>query len=122
MKFVRSIIPIVAIIGLLALNTGCYKDNKETMYPRSSCDTTNVTWSKDIRPIINASCAFVGCHNADRSGGYNLSNFEGVKAMVDNNRFLAVIESGSMPKNATKLDNCTINKVRSWINKGALEN
>lgn len=111
------------LLCLSLMQMGCYKDNKESMYPRTGvCDTSNVTWSKDIKGIVDNSCAISGCHNAAASGGYNLSNFAGVKMMVDNNRFLAVIESGSMPKNASKLDNCTINKVRSWIAKGALQN
>lgn len=111
----------IAIAGT-ALSTGCYKDSKEAMYPSVGCDTTNITWTKDIKGIVNNSCALSGCHDAAASGGYNFNTYSGVKTMVDNNRFLAVIESGSMPKNASKLDNCTINKVRRWINNGALEN
>lgn len=111
------------LLGLSLIQMGCYKDNKESMFPTTGiCDTTNVSWGKDIQAIVNTSCAISGCHNAAASGGYNLSNYAGVKTMVDNNRFIAVIESGSMPKNASKLDNCTISKVRSWISKGALQN
>lgn len=120
----KATISIFTIIMFLAtINFGCYKDNKEAMYPSTgSCDTGAVSYAKDISSIIKNSCATSGCHNASASGGYNLSSYSGVKTMVDNNLFLAVIESGSMPKNASKLDNCTINKVRSWINNGALEN
>lgn len=110
------------LIGLAVFSAGCYKDNREAMYPTVGCDTTNVTWNKDIKGIVNNSCAISGCHDAASSGGYNFLSYAGVKSMVDNNRFIAVLESGSMPKNAPKLDNCTINKVRRWINAGALEN
>lgn len=123
MKTTFFTIGTVFVLGLSLVQMGCYKDNKESMFPNTGiCDTANVTWTKDVRAIVNTSCAISGCHNAAASGGYDLSNFAGVKMMVDNNRFLAVIESGSMPKNASKLDDCTINKVRSWIAKGALQN
>jgi hypothetical protein len=120
-KTIFSIFMVTIVIGLSFFQIGCYKDNKETMYP-TSCDTSNVTWNKDIKPIITNSCSISGCHNAAAAGGYNLSSYAGVKTMVDNNRFLAVIENGSMPKLSSKLDNCSINLVRIWINKGALEN
>jgi hypothetical protein len=111
------------LLGLSLMQMGCYKDNKESMFPTTGiCDTTNVTWGKDIQAIVNTSCAISGCHNAAASGGYNLSNFAGVKMMVDNKRFVAVLELGTMPKGAPPLDTCTINKVRSWIGKGALQN
>lgn len=123
MKTTFFTIGTVFVLGLSFVQMGCYKDNKESMFPSTGvCDTANVTWAKDIQGIVTTSCAISGCHNATASGGYNLSNFAGVKMMVDNNRFLAVIESGSMPKNASKLDNCAIDKVRSWIAKGALQN
>ncbi len=124
MKTLFCAIGTIFVLSLLLVQTACYKDNKESMYPSTVfCDTTNATWGKDIKVIVDNSCATSGCHNnASAAGGYDLSNYTGVKTMVDNNRFLAVIESGSMPKNASKLDNCTINKVRSWIVKGALQN
>ncbi|MCC6185923.1 MAG: hypothetical protein IT256_02090 [Chitinophagaceae bacterium] len=121
MKKIISILLFVTIVT--AINASCYKDNKESMYPSTGiCDTTAVTFGNDIKSIINNSCATSGCHNASAAGGYNLTSYAGVKTMVDNNVFLTVIESGSMPKNASKLDDCSINKVRSWISKGALDN
>lgn len=110
------------VVGTSWTQMGCYKDNIEELYPITSCDSTNITWNGQIRSIVTTNCATAGCHNATAAGGYDLSNYAGVKLMVDNNRFLAVIESGSMPKGAPKLDNCTIAKVRNWISNGAIEN
>lgn len=122
MKKYFAIFVCMLSIGTVVLTAGCYKDNKESMYPSVGCDTTNITWNKDIKGIVNKSCAISGCHDASASGGYNLESYAGVKSMVDNNRFIAVLEAGLMPKNASKLDNCSINKVRRWINTGAPEN
>lgn len=122
-KLILSLSVISASIALLSTATGCYKDSKEALYPSGPCDTTNITWSKDIQPIVNSSCATSGCHDAaTASGSYALNTYAGVKTIADNTRLLATIEAGTMPKNSSKLDDCTINKVRRWINQGALEN
>lgn len=118
-----SFCAVIAAILIAGTQASCYKDSKEALYPSNACDTTNITWNKDIKTIVTNSCALSGCHDASSaSGGYALNNYAGVKKMTDNARFLAVIELGSMPKNSSKLDPCTINKVRRWINTGALEN
>lgn len=111
--------------GLLLLSTqySCYKDNKESMYPPvGSCDTSNTTWSKDIQPMVQASCARSGCHDASASAGIDLSGYTGTKMIVDNGSFLRVVEAGSMPKGAAKWDDCSISKLRRWINNGASNN
>ncbi|MGC4057612.1 MAG: hypothetical protein QM743_05745 [Chitinophagaceae bacterium] len=111
--------------GFLLLSTqySCYKDNKETMYPPlGACDTTNTTWSADIQPMVQASCAKSGCHDASASAGINLTTYSGAKSIVDDGRFLRVIEDGSMPQGASKWDDCSINKLRRWINNGASNN
>lgn len=114
---------VITAVCFTFIQISCYKDNKETLYPVGGCDTSTITWSKDIQSIVTNSCAGSGCHDAaTASGSYALHTYAGVKTIVDNGRFLAVIESGSMPKNAAKLDDCTINKVRRWINTGALQN
>jgi hypothetical protein len=124
MKTLFSTVSTMFVLGLLLVQTACYKDNRESMYPSTLvCNTDSITWSKDIKVVVDNACATSGCHsNAAAAGAYDLSNYTGVKTMVDNNRFLAVIESGSMPKGAAPLDKCTINKIRSWIAQGALQN
>lgn len=107
----------------LSIHSSCYKDNKESMYPSAAiCDTTNVTWANNIQPMVNNSCATSGCHDASAAGGYALNTYAGVKTMVDNQRFIKVMEDGTMPKGGAAMDACSINKVRAWINRGALQN
>lgn len=114
----------IIIILVSFYQFGCKKNNKETMYPATiTCDTSAVTWTKDIQPIVNNSCALSGCHNSQSaSGGHVLDSYNGVKEIVNNNLFLAVVESGEMPKDGKKLDDCSISKIRIWISNGALEN
>ncbi len=118
-----SFCTVIAAILIAGTQASCYKDSKEALYPSNACDTTNITWNKDIKTIVSNSCALSGCHDASTaSGSYALNTFAGVKQIANNGRFIAVIENGSMPKGSSKLDDCTINKVRRWINTGALEN
>lgn len=107
----------------LSIHSSCYKDNKESMYPSTAlCDTSNVTWPNNIQPLVNNSCATSGCHDANGVGGYALNTYAGVKRMVDDQKFITVMVNGTMPKGGSKMDDCSINKVRAWINRGALQN
>lgn len=113
----------ILALAAVAASSSCYKDNKEDMYPvTATCDTTTVSYAANIQPIISNSCTTSGCHDATASGGFDMRTYAGVKAVADVNRLLAVVTSGSMPKNGAKLDDCSINKLTRWVNLGALNN
>lgn len=103
-----------------ALNNSCNESaNSE------NCDLTNITYSKTIVNIVNTYC--LGCHNTN--SGQNatlLNNYANVKAQVDNGKFLGTIQHSQgfipMPSADTKLDPCTIEKIKTWINDGAPNN
>src|SRR5450759_293871 len=65
----RLIISIVSITMFLMFFVSCYYDNEEALYPvlNNLCDTTNVTYSGTIFPILNNSC--LGCHSVPATGG-----------------------------------------------------
>jgi hypothetical protein len=93
----------------------------------ASCDTANITYTKNIKPLFASTCATSGCHTGPSpASGINLSTYEGTKAAVNAGRILGAInwDSGfqQMPRNQPKLDKCTIEAVKLWIDKGALEN
>lgn len=114
----------------MLLLVGCYYDKEDQLYPQpstgggSGCDTTNLSYATDIEPIMSTNCAIAGgCHDATaKSFGYDLSNYDGVKAAGGIARFLGAIkhESGisPMPKGRAKLGDCEISKVSAWINAG----
>lgn len=122
-KLLQTSLPVIAFMSAV-MYASCYKDNREELYPgQTTCDTTSVTWTTDIQPVIQQNCSVSGCHDAaTASGGVTLSTYAGVKTIADNGRLLAVTTSGSMPKNATKLDNCTLNKLTKWVNSGSPQN
>lgn len=109
----------------------CYYDKGDVVYPVSSavlCDTSNITYSNQVVSILNTNCN--QCHGAATapSIGANiyLNSYSAVKAVVTSGTFLnSIVQNGKaspMPKNAPKLDNCSILKIQTWINKGALNN
>ncbi len=91
----------------------------------SSCDTMSFTYSGSVKPLITSWC--VGCHSsASPGGGYNLSNYSGVAAVVATGQFLGSIQHTSsfsaMPKNTSKLSDCDIKVIEKWIAAGYLDN
>lgn len=89
------------------------------------CDTTSVSFSQDLQPIVNTYCK--GCHSGGSpSGGLDLSTYNGVKAVALNGKLYGAISWATgyqkMPQGGNKLDDCTIAKFNAWINAGAPQN
>ena len=107
----------------------CYYDNRESLYPSGAiCDTLNITYSGTISGIIDIHCN--KCHSTAKAptlgAGIILDNHTALLVSVKNGSlYNSIAQNGlasEMPKNASKLDACTIQKVRKWIDKGALKN
>lgn len=89
------------------------------------CDTSNVSFSNTIQPLVSTNCQ--SCHNnRSQQGGVNLEGYTNVKIYVDNGEFLGTIRHDPgfdpMPRGSSKLPNCDISKIETWINNGALDN
>lgn len=90
------------------------------------CDTSNVTYSNTIQPILENNC--YTCHNADDAssigGNIVLDNYQAVEEKAT--RMLNAVQHAegysNMPKGQPKLDECTIAKIRIWVEEGALNN
>jgi hypothetical protein len=119
---------LIALAFVLAMLPSCYYDNEEELYPQinSTCDTSNVTYSAVISPLLSSYC--LGCHGASAAsssgGSIDLSTYALVKARINN--IYTDINQGSgsdpMPKGGGKLTECQINEVKSWMNNGSLNN
>jgi hypothetical protein len=109
--------------ALALLFTGCYYDNEEELYPSSYCDTTAVTWSLTIEPLIQAECAVPACHVAGDQTPY-LDTYTGVKAIADDGRLRGVTIDGDpffMPSSG-KLPFCRQQEIQAWLDAGAPNN
>ena len=125
MKIIFSLF--IITVCLVSLNS-CYYDKAELLYPGSNlpCDTTSATakFSTDVLPVMNASCNLSGCHNStDASSGVILDSYAGVRTQALNGRLMSSTSStGTMPKNAARLSNCTLAKIQQWINSSTPNN
>ncbi len=109
----------IVIGGIVTLNS-CYYDNKEDLYGGIAiCDTTNTKYAEVIQPIVVQYCT--GCHGGvSPSAGLSLEGYTNVKNNYPG--MLTAMKNGTMPKGSSKLDDCTILKVQTWVNRGAQNN
>lgn len=111
---------------LIVISTSCVQENLEEDF--GECETDNVRYSVDIVDMMNANCH--ACHGAANyqnfGAGINLSTYSSLKVYVDNGRFLGAVDHqdgfSAMPQGRSKMDDCTIDKIKSWINEGAQNN
>ncbi len=127
----RAAVLFVIVIGSY-LMYGCRYDNEEELYHNpdveDKCDTLNVTLSNTIQPILSQNC--YSCHSITNSGsfgaGINLESYSELLTLVHSGRLIGAITHSpgfsAMPQGGTKLDDCTIDQIKSWINAGALNN
>jgi hypothetical protein len=126
MKQMKVLFAVIIIV--LPFCKSCYYDNEEALYPSvgTSCDTTNVTFSGKIAPLLANNC--LSCHsNATATGsgnGIRLENYTEVQA-----RTAAISGSinhtGSfspMPKNGGRLKACLIKQFDIWVKNGMPNN
>ncbi|HRI00995.1 MAG TPA: hypothetical protein PK006_08085 [Saprospiraceae bacterium] len=100
------------------------KDNNNT---NTNVDCTGVisTYSLSVKVILDASCAFTGCHaGANPAAKIDLSNYTGAKAAATTgNKFVCSITHGSgcnpMPSGGAKLDASLIKVLQCWVQSGA---
>ena len=123
MKTKTLIQALIILTGFFILQS-CSSDSEEDLYPSAGdCDTSNVTYSGTIVPILNDNC--ISCHNSGfAQAGIVLDTYDDLKVYVDNGRFWGAInhENGysPMPQNLPKLPLCELDKIRTWIDNGAL--
>ncbi len=124
MKNVARIFTPVLLFSLIYL-TGCYSDNEEDLYPnKSTCDTSNVTYTTTIAPIMQTNCNV--CHStAVASGGVVTDTYEGLKIPALNGKLWSAVSwtgPKKMPKDASQLSSCNLAKINIWIRDGAPNN
>lgn len=124
----KKITELILLIGPLVMLTGCYYDVEEELYPAASaadCDTSNATYSLKVLPVIQSNC--YSCHSGLAPLGIiSLEGYANLKTYADDGRLMGVITHAAgfpaMPQGGTKLNDCTISVIQTWIDNGALNN
>ena len=121
----KSCLLIIVSIGFcFFLTGGCEYNAEEELYPNTTCDTVNVSFEKDIEPIIENNCAISGCHVAGSGAGGIYNNYNRIKAKVDNGSLheRVVVQQNMPPPDKGAITDCQIDKMDAWINQGAPHN
>lgn len=106
---------------------GCYYDKEDLLYPQTgACDTANSTYTTVVQPALQT-YGCIGCHSGSApSGNILLNTYVNVKTYVQNGKFYGSITHSAgyvaMPQGGNKMNTCTINKIKAWIDSGALNN
>lgn len=121
LRFFLKLLPVSLLFASLLISS-CGKDDPTP----NICDTTNVSFTDVILPIMEQGCR-TGCHNGDTpSSGFTLENYADVKAKVDQGRLAGAVSHDegftAMPLNMDKLADCEIDQIKAWIDQGALDN
>ena len=125
MKFMKYILLVILIVICL-VQSGCYYDKHDVLNPATfSCDTAIVTYSGTVNPIITANCT--GCHSGTNAPlNINLDLYATVNMQALNGKLLGTITHSQgfspMPKNAPRLNDCNIARIKKWIDAGAPNN
>jgi hypothetical protein len=106
----------------------CYQDKADVLYPDATCIIAGVTYTNFVSGIMNAQCATSGCHAAaNPASGINLSTYAATKAYATASKaaYLGSMRHASgysnMPKGASQMPACTVNKIEAWITAGMLQ-
>lgn len=91
-------------------------------------ESSGVSFSKDIQPILNYNCNYSGCHNSKNLTNFPLETYSDVLNYGDvvpfnpiGSNFYDVIDRGYMPR-SDSLSNLDKHLIYDWISKGALNN
>jgi hypothetical protein len=124
----RRLLYFVTIVTIIIAVSSCFYDNEEALYPslNSTCDTTNVTYSGKVVPILANNC--LSCHSnataASAGGNIALENFADVSSQAASIS-AAINHTGPlspMPKNGSKLKACLISTFDIWVRNGKPNN
>jgi mono/diheme cytochrome c family protein len=99
--------------ALVITATACKKDKTTTT---TASTGTKTTYNGAVKAIIDANCA--GCHGASSNDGayYNYATVKASVAII-----IQDMDSGKMPKGASKLSATQISSVKQWQADGLLE-
>jgi hypothetical protein len=109
---------------LLFLNlAACTNNKREEPQPFTTAECKNITYSANVFPIIQQTCAITGCHIAGFPDG-DFTRFEDLKDKVNNGSFKNSVIDGNAPvmPETGKLPDAQIQVLQCWLKNGAPNN
>jgi len=113
---------LIIFLLITATLSACRFDNEEELYGIDDCDTSEVSFSKDIFPILQTRCSTLGCHVQGGGSAVLFENYTQVKSKVDDGKLKQrVIIQKDMPP-GQPLSACQIKFIEKWLEIGAPDN
>ncbi|MBK9982457.1 MAG: hypothetical protein IPP15_08535 [Saprospiraceae bacterium] len=113
----------VFLVLFLAVAMGWSSCGKDTI-TMFDCTGISPSYAVDIKPILNASCALSGCHDAySPNAGYDFSSYNSASSGSQSGRFLGAIQQKrgylAMPNGLPKLSDNNIKLLTCWVQNGS---
>lgn len=110
----------VVVIVFIAMLFGC----KHVV--EYDCTGYTPTYTENVKPILDVTCAREGCHSAGHGAGdIDLSDYAGASSASKKKSFLGSIRHQpfykNMPKDGEILPNAQIHLIYCWIQNGSPE-
>lgn len=118
-KNMKQIYSVISAFILLSL--ACTKEESKTTNNTTNNTTdTMVHFATSIKPLFDSKCAISGCHVSGAQSP-TLSNYAGIKAntaKIENR----VIVLKNMPGGGLTMAQADRDKIKKWMDQGALDN
>ena len=116
------------LFALVSSVSSCYYDNREDLFvylDSQPCEFTTVSYLDDIVPVLDQYC--VSCHRpGDLQGGIDLVGYDQANKYARDGSLYGSTNHASgyvpMPLGSRKIPSCDIQKLKAWIDSGALNN
>jgi uncharacterized membrane protein len=114
----------IIVFYLLALGfNACVNKNEEDLL--ADCDTSNAQYATVVQPILQQRC--YACHAQGIGlGGVVLEGYSQAAFYANNGLLVGTISHSPgfnpMPQGQAKIPQCDIDKIKKWVDDGALDN
>lgn len=106
----------------ILVTTSCEFNNEEELYGKEIEPPAEVSFSTDIFPIIQMSCATTGCHTQGGFANGFFEDYAGINAKVNNGSLKQrVLVEGDMPPGGSLSDK-DLAIIKAWLDNGAPNN
>ena len=110
---------LLGITGLFMFGSCVYDSLPSSV---TGCDFKDISYAKQVQPIITTRCATANCHSTEHARMTGLQIISNYKEVIrDTSNIKQVILSGYMPR-GEPLTNCEIQTLANWISEGGKNN
>ena len=128
-KWVPKTVAILLVSIFILFISSCEYQTLDDIFEieDDSCHDGNVSFMDDILPIFEMRCNNTICHGGNfPQARVFLTSYEGVAAVAEDGRLVGSLvhepDLVPMPLNEDMLDDCTLDKIITWVESGFPDN